>query len=214
MNLPKLKLNTHPVLPTVYDDSLSYYEELNKIKYYINALIDEIGEASGMFEEINREIEELQEAIEQIEAEIEGDLYYKVGDTALLTKVIAAGYCGGVLVGTQVEFTVELPKKLPTGTKATITNGHVSVWASASYSEVDHEYILDPDHASLTHASIGYNSENKAYYYSSVSILADRKTLDIVIKRHNDANLPMCAEQPVTVELIPFAITIEADEEE
>lgn len=213
MSLPKFKLNTTPVLPAVYDESLSYYEELNKIKWYINALIDEIGVASGMFEEINRKIEELEEAVEAIEAQIAGELYYKVGDTALLTRVIASGYCDGVLVGSEIEFTVELPKKLPTGTKATITNGHVSVWASATYSELNHEYALDPDHASITNWTVGYNSENKALYYSSVTILADRKTLDIVIKRQSDANLPMSAEQPVTVELIPFAITIEADEE-
>ena len=38
--LPKLKIRSTPVLPTVYSDSLSYYEELNKIKWYINKIIE------------------------------------------------------------------------------------------------------------------------------------------------------------------------------
>lgn len=75
--LPKLKLSSSIVMPTIYSDSLSYYEELNKIKWYINQLIDEIGEASGMFEEINKEIKELQDAVEAIEGYVE----FKDGDT-------------------------------------------------------------------------------------------------------------------------------------
>ena len=40
MFLPKLKMSSSIVLPTVYSDALSYGEELNKIKWYINRLID------------------------------------------------------------------------------------------------------------------------------------------------------------------------------
>ena len=49
--IKKTVLGFHPtVLPTVYDDALSYYEELNKILHDLNAAIDVINEnrSSGL----------------------------------------------------------------------------------------------------------------------------------------------------------------------
>ena len=40
--IPNYWWRTHKVLPTTYDESLSYYEVLNKITYYINQIIQSI----------------------------------------------------------------------------------------------------------------------------------------------------------------------------
>lgn len=42
--IPNYWWRTHKVLPTTYDESLSYYEVLNKITYYINQVIKSIEE--------------------------------------------------------------------------------------------------------------------------------------------------------------------------
>lgn len=42
--IPNYWWRTHKVLPTTYDESLSYYEVLNKITYYINQIIKSIEE--------------------------------------------------------------------------------------------------------------------------------------------------------------------------
>lgn len=42
--LDKLRYWSHKILPLVYDDSLSYYEVLSKMRAKINEVIDYIGE--------------------------------------------------------------------------------------------------------------------------------------------------------------------------
>ena len=42
--IDKLKYWSHKILPLVYDDSLSYYEVLNKMRAKINEIIDYVQE--------------------------------------------------------------------------------------------------------------------------------------------------------------------------
>lgn len=52
-NIEKLNINyVNKVMPTVYDDSLSYYEVLSKILYKLNEVIENVGD-TNLKEEIN-----------------------------------------------------------------------------------------------------------------------------------------------------------------
>lgn len=52
------------VLPQVYDDSLSYYELLNKVVYYLNEVISATNSTVAEVDRLNREFEELKEYID------------------------------------------------------------------------------------------------------------------------------------------------------
>lgn len=47
------------VLPTIYDDSLSYYELLNKVVYILNECIDKINELDENVDELNKAYQQL-----------------------------------------------------------------------------------------------------------------------------------------------------------
>lgn len=56
----KAALGFHPtVLPTVYDDALSYYEELNRILHDLNAAIDVINENRALILQLDKNVKEL-----------------------------------------------------------------------------------------------------------------------------------------------------------
>ena len=56
----KTALGFHPtVLPTVYDDALSYYEELNKILHELNDAIDVINENRALIIQLDKNVKEL-----------------------------------------------------------------------------------------------------------------------------------------------------------
>lgn len=163
MPLPKLKLNPSLVLPTVYDDTLSYYEELNKIKWYINQLIDEIGEASGMFEEINRKIAELEAAVAAIEEEIENGTLYSVGDQIALGRLIAAGVAPGSALSTvrTIDCTIVLPKNIPEDATVNFARQQISLCGSTA--SIVGSY-LEPDGSSdsdLIIKSVTINSASR-----------------------------------------------------
>lgn len=59
------------ILPAIYDDSLSYYELLNKVVQYLN---DVIGKYNEMVDAVNTNTEDialLKEAVSDLEAELE-----------------------------------------------------------------------------------------------------------------------------------------------
>lgn len=62
-NIEKLNINyINKVMPTVYDDSLSYYEVLSKILYTVNEIIENVGDTN-----LKEEIEEIKNKIPTIE---------------------------------------------------------------------------------------------------------------------------------------------------
>lgn len=62
-NIEKLNINyINKVMPTVYDDSLSYYEVLSKVLYKINEVIEKIGDTN-----LKEEIDEVKNKIQEIE---------------------------------------------------------------------------------------------------------------------------------------------------
>lgn len=56
----ELKFWCQKVLPLVYDDSLSYYEVLNKVVNYINNILEDLETLEQEVEELQAQIEELQ----------------------------------------------------------------------------------------------------------------------------------------------------------
>ncbi|MCM1219515.1 MAG: hypothetical protein NC548_33970 [Lachnospiraceae bacterium] len=66
------------VLPLVYDDSLSYYEVLCKLKDYFNKLNEQVAQNT-------EEVESLQNAIQVLDTEIS---LIKNGDYSFLKKII------------------------------------------------------------------------------------------------------------------------------
>lgn len=52
--IEELRYKTQAVLPTVYDDSLSYYELLNKVIYKLNEVIETV---NAMVEQQNEDEE-------------------------------------------------------------------------------------------------------------------------------------------------------------
>lgn len=62
-NIEKLNINyINKVMPTVYDDSLSYYEVLSKILYTLNEIIENVGDTN-----LKEKIEEIENKIPTIE---------------------------------------------------------------------------------------------------------------------------------------------------
>lgn len=57
------------VLPLVYDDSLSYYEVLCKVIKYINDMVDAMNELPPEIDELKKEIAEIQEYLDNFDAE-------------------------------------------------------------------------------------------------------------------------------------------------
>lgn len=56
----ELKFWCQKVLPLVYDDSLSYYEVLNKVVNYINNILEDLETLEEEVEELQAQLEELQ----------------------------------------------------------------------------------------------------------------------------------------------------------
>lgn len=74
------------VLPLVYDDSLSYYEVLCKVVKYINDLIDQDKEFAEDIEELKKELEEVQQWIDNF-------------DTSYAEKIISEYIATMIFVG-------------------------------------------------------------------------------------------------------------------
>lgn len=59
------------VIPLVYDDSLSYYENLCKIVEATNTIINEIDDIEKYFQQFNTSVEEIKADMNSVKAEIE-----------------------------------------------------------------------------------------------------------------------------------------------
>ena len=69
-NIEKLNINyINKVMPTVYDDSLSYYEVLSKVLYKLNEIIENVGDTNlkEVIDEINNKIQEIENYKEEID---------------------------------------------------------------------------------------------------------------------------------------------------
>lgn len=69
--LKRFKFWCQPILPLVYDDSLSYYEVLCKVVDYLNQVIENENDISEYLKEIDCDIETLKSDIVFIKTELE-----------------------------------------------------------------------------------------------------------------------------------------------
>lgn len=84
-NIEKLRFWCFKVLPLVYDDSLSYYEVLCKVKNKLNEMIDSMSELSDT-------VNELQSAVAQIQHWID------TFDTSVIEKWISEHLANSIFV--------------------------------------------------------------------------------------------------------------------
>ena len=80
------------ILPLVYDDSLSYYELLCKVVKYINNLIDSDKEIVDNVDELARELETVQQWINDFDY---SNIYKIVGEylaTMIFVEITDSGY--------------------------------------------------------------------------------------------------------------------------
>lgn len=73
-NLKHFRMWCQKVIPLVYDDSLSYYEVLAKVRDKLNEAIDGVNQLSENDAKMEAEIKELQACCEEVENAIKGDL--------------------------------------------------------------------------------------------------------------------------------------------
>lgn len=70
-SLSKFKFWCQKVIPLIYDDSLSYYEVLCKIRDYINDIIDNMDSLSDTLEDLEARLSAAEGDIEEIKAQLE-----------------------------------------------------------------------------------------------------------------------------------------------
>lgn len=88
----KLHFWCYKVLPLVYDDSLSYYEILCKVKQKLNELIDKYEGFDDAIEEIENTVKALQDKIDKLDTEFITGLVEKYLGQMILVGITDNGY--------------------------------------------------------------------------------------------------------------------------
>ena len=88
----KLRFWCQKVLPTIYDDSLSYYELLNKIVVFLNETIEDVGD-------VEDNLAALRDAFTQLEEYVED----QIGTVApiveeVIDEMVESGQFGDILI--------------------------------------------------------------------------------------------------------------------
>ena len=91
-NLSNFRFWCQKVLPLVYDDSLSYYEVLCKIVKYINDIIGNEKELSDEFIELKKEVEKVQEMLENFDTVVIERIVREYLATMIFVEISDAGY--------------------------------------------------------------------------------------------------------------------------
>ena len=90
--MEKFRFWCQKVLPLVYDDSLSYYEVLCKIVKYINDIIDNEKELSDEFLELKKEVEKVQEMLDNFDTVVIERIVREYLATMIFVEISDAGY--------------------------------------------------------------------------------------------------------------------------
>lgn len=91
-NLNNFRFWCQKVLPLVYDESLSYYEVLCKIVKYINDIIANEKELSDEFLELKREVEKVQEMLDNFDTVVIERIVREYLATMIFVEISDAGY--------------------------------------------------------------------------------------------------------------------------
>jgi hypothetical protein len=71
INIKSLRFWCNKILPLVYDDSLSYYELLNKVVDFCNKLLDNQNEIREILAQYGTDIESLKKDVKDLQDELE-----------------------------------------------------------------------------------------------------------------------------------------------
>ena len=70
--IANIRCKLHKVLPAVYDESLSYLEQLAKLTFKVNETIDATNALDENVETLNDDVFKLNQRVEAVEGEIDG----------------------------------------------------------------------------------------------------------------------------------------------
>ena len=108
--IPKMKhfrFWCQSVLPLVYDDSLSYYEVLCKVVHYINQLIDTDKEIFEDLDELKKELDTIQEWIDNFDTTYIEQLISETIATMVFFGLTDTGYFIAFIPDSWEEITFE-----------------------------------------------------------------------------------------------------------
>lgn len=88
----RLHFYCQKVLPLVYDESLSYYEVLCKVKHKLNELIDSQNLQDEEIKAIEKELTEVQEWIDNFDTTVIKELIEDYITTMIFVEINDAGY--------------------------------------------------------------------------------------------------------------------------
>lgn len=71
LRIERFKFYCQPVLPLVYDDSLTYYEVLCKVVDYLNKVIDNENDMTEYLKQMGITVNQLQEDVKYLKEELE-----------------------------------------------------------------------------------------------------------------------------------------------
>lgn len=90
--LPTFKFWCQKVLPLVYDDSLSYYEVLEKVVEYLNNMIKDFNGMTDGFKELQKELAEVQKWIHDFDPCFLKKWVEEFISTMIFVEISDAGY--------------------------------------------------------------------------------------------------------------------------
>lgn len=82
----------HKVLPLVYDDSLSYYEQLCKIYEYLNNMIKDIGNLTQELNLLKQELEVVKNWIDNFDTSYAEEVLKNTIATMIFVEISKSGY--------------------------------------------------------------------------------------------------------------------------
>lgn len=80
------------VLPLVYDDSLSYYENLCKIVAFLNKMIDNLKGVNQEIDELKKELAAVQKWIDEFDTTFIKEIVEEYIATMIFVEITDAGY--------------------------------------------------------------------------------------------------------------------------
>lgn len=90
--IDRMRYWCYKVIPLVYDDSLSYYEQLCKVVDYLNNLIEQDKLIIEDIEQLKQDLAQVQEWIDNLDTDWARDIIEKYIATMIFVEITNSGY--------------------------------------------------------------------------------------------------------------------------
>lgn len=90
--IDRMRYWCYKVIPLVYDDSLSYYEQLCKVVDYLNNLIEQDKLIIEDVEQLKQDLAQVQEWIDNLDTDWAREIIEKYIATMIFVKITNSGY--------------------------------------------------------------------------------------------------------------------------